>query len=180
MHPGTSWISQSTSATWILPNLFSILADWTFWSGGAGHVRRLSKEAGVVNGKVGCPTAVQDSLSHHRLSWQLTSSGGMRTTRVTVLVWSHCGRVGYGHPTVHSLSRHRRRVHRSPRARQEPASAHRARRVPGGDRRAEAGQDLAGADRVTRTDVPPRARDRWWRRPFSPDRRGARLDHRPG
>jgi len=40
----------------------------------------------VVNSKVERPTPVQDSLSHHRLSWQRTSSGGMTWTRVTVLV----------------------------------------------------------------------------------------------
>src|SRR2546425_11180517 len=35
---------------------------------------------------------------------------------------SHCDRVAYGHPTVHSLSRHRRRVHRSPRRSEEHTS----------------------------------------------------------
>src|SRR6266849_1291290 len=83
---GTPWISQSISATWIAINLASILAGESFWSCGARHVRRLPKEAGAVNGKVECPTPAQDSLSRHRLSWQRTSSGGMTTTRVTVLI----------------------------------------------------------------------------------------------
>src|SRR3989449_2711518 len=36
--------------------------------------------------------------------------------------------------------------------------------------------DLAGSNRVARADGLHGTRDRCWRRPFSPDRRGARLD----
>ena len=90
------------------------------------------------------------------------------------------GKVGHVHPAVHPLSRHWRRVHRSARARQEPAWPHREGRIAGGDRRAEAGEDLAGSHRPGRTVGPHGDRSGSRYGPVSPARCAARIDRGPG
>ena len=90
------------------------------------------------------------------------------------------GRVGHVHSAVHSLSCHRRCVHRSARACQEPASAYREGRIAGGDRRAETGEDLAGSHRPGGTVGPHGDRGGLRHGSVTPSRWDFRIDRGPG